>query len=482
MFRIKYRRHLAAIFAGALAIVLGIRAYVSTLGPVLPVPVPADFAQLDSLLKSHLMACIRPLRDSPRDSHLREELALAYAANGFWSEAQLLFDQLSILDPQDPLPLLYSGVAREELHDPAASLVLYRRVTEMFPQFAPGWSRLGTAALEADSFDVAQSAFARLTSLAPQEWRGPAGAGELELRRGKPGEAIPLLERAVQLNPDSRTAHHLLGRSYLSMGRTNEASLQLALGRNVEGHPMPDAWTDRALAHIKSRADVLRLAKDALDEGDPATAARYYEEIRVHHPNEPELLNQLAIAYNRLNQPAKAIDLVERVLKTDPRHVAAQITAAYANSTLGRYTEALAHVDAAVQITPDLALAHLARANAFLGLNRDLEAVAALESAHRADPGNAQLLVELGTILWRNLDRPDAALERLESARKLDPALAPIYPRITALYLQLGRTADALATVEIWKLVRPKDPEIPAALARIQSSRGTQFPHSIPSP
>lgn len=482
MLRLENRRHLAAILGCALAVVLGIRAYMSTLGPVLPVPVPADFSQLDSLLKSHLMACIRPLRDSPRDSHLREELALAYAANGFWAEARLLFDQLAILHPQDPLPLLYSGVATEELHDKAASLVLYRRVTEKFPQFAPGWSRLGTAALEADSFDVANSAFAQLRSLAPQEWRGPAGAGELELRRGKPAEAIPLLERAVQLNPDAKTAHHLLGRSYLSMRRTNDASLQFALGRNAEGHPMPDAWTDRALAHIKSRADVLRLAKDALDEGDPATAALYYEEIQVHHPNEPELLNQLAIAYNRLNQPAKALGLVERVLKTDPRHVAAQITAAYANSILGHHTEALAHADAAVQIAPDLALAHLARANAFLGQNHDLEAVAALESAHRSDPSNAQLLVELGTILWRNLDRPDAALERLESARKLDPALVTIYPRITALYLQLDRTTDANETVEIWKLVRPRDPEIPLALARIRSSRGSKSPQPNPSP
>lgn len=482
MFRVENRRCLAAILGVAIAIALGIRTYVSTLGPVLPVPVPADFSQLDTMLQSHLLGCIGPLRDSPRNTHLREELALAYAANGFWLEARMLFHQLSSLHPQDPLPLLYAGIAAEELHDPAASQDLYRRVTEKFPQFAPGWSRLGTAALEADAFEIAGTAFARLRRLAPEEWRGAAGAGELELRRGKPAEAIPLLDRAVQLNPNAKTAHHLLGRSYQSMGRTNEATLQLALGRNAEGHPIPDAWTDRALAHIKSRADVLRLAKDALDEADPAAAARYYEEILTHHPNELGLLNQLAIAYSRLNQPAKALDLVERVLRTDPRHVAAHVTAAYANSALGHYTEALAHADAAVQIAPNLAQAHLARANAFLGHNLDLEAVAALESAHQADPGNAEILVELGSVLWRNLDRPVEALAHLEAARKLDPALVPVYPRITALYLQLGQTSEALETLEIWKLVRPQDPGIPTALARIHMPGNSNAPKPIRSP
>lgn len=482
MRRLENRGLLAAILGLAIAILVGVRIYLSTLGPVLPVPVPADFSQLDTMLKSHLTACILPLRDSPRNTHLREELALAYAANGFWLEARMLFDQLSSLHPQDPLPLLYSGVAAEELHDSTSALGFYRNVTERFPGFAPGWSRLGSAALEADAFEIAETAFAQLRSLAPGEWRGPSGAGELELRRGKPAEAIPLLERAVLLNPHAKTAHHLLGRSYFSMRRTNEASLQLALGRNAEGHPIADAWTDRALAHVKSRADVLRLAKDALDEGDPAAAARYYEEILAHHPNELGLLNQLAIAYSRLNQPDKALDLVQVVLKADPRHVAARVTAAYANSTLGRHTEALANADAAVQIAPDLAQAHLARANAFLGQNRDREAVTALESAHRADPGNAELLVELGTIIWRNLDRPAEALAHLEAAQKLDPALASVYSRITALYLQLGRTSEAIETLEIWKLVRPQDPELAAALARIHRPGGSKVPKPIPSP
>jgi tetratricopeptide (TPR) repeat protein len=51
----------------------------------------------------------------------------------------------------------------------------------------------------------------------------------LELAKTKPGEAIPLLERAVKLQPDNQSAHYALMMAYRNAGRTADALREKAI-------------------------------------------------------------------------------------------------------------------------------------------------------------------------------------------------------------------------------------------------------------
>ena len=184
------------------------------------VPVPGDLALLDPQLRAYLQTRITWVQEKPRDVRRQATLGIAYAANGVWEQARDTFRNVERLDPNQPLAFMYVAIATEELGDLKEALRLYRELTVRFPDFAPGYYRLGDASLRAGEVAQAELAFERLTALAPQEWRGYAGLGDVKLRRGEYVEATKDLEQAVRLSPEQRIAHHLLGLAYRGLGRT----------------------------------------------------------------------------------------------------------------------------------------------------------------------------------------------------------------------------------------------------------------------
>jgi Flp pilus assembly protein TadD len=55
-----------------------------------------------------------------------------------------------------------------------------------------------------------------------------AGIGKAYVRESKPEEAIPYLQRAVELEPDSANLHYQLGQAYLKANRNSAAERELA--------------------------------------------------------------------------------------------------------------------------------------------------------------------------------------------------------------------------------------------------------------
>ncbi len=408
-----------------------------------PIVVPSAGTNLDGQVKAYLLTLVAIAKSAPSDPKARAELGLAYAANGLWTEARQIFLDTATLAPHEPLAPLYAAVSLQELADEAGAWREFCQVSSNFPNFAPAWYRVGEAALRRGDFEPAEAAFRRLVQLAPGEWRGPAGLGEIRFRQGNFLEALGFLETSVKIDFHARPAQYLLGQVYRSLGRTNEARLALALGSAESRLPMPDAWNEDAPRHMRLLPDQLAQADELSQRGEPDRAIRLLRQALVYHPNHSALLNQLAVALNRAGQPDEAIQFANRAIDADTNSVAVLVTRALIQAHRGQFQAGILDARRALQLAPGLTQAHLALAEIWLAQEQDREAIAALQDAAKSDPHNAEVLAEMGDIYWHNLGEKGTAMTHYQKSIELNPALVRARGHLGLLQLETGDAPGA---------------------------------------
>jgi tetratricopeptide (TPR) repeat protein len=58
--------------------------------------------------------------------------------------------------------------------------------------------------------------------------------GSLLAKSQRPADAVPHLEKAIQLEPENAQAHFILARAYRALGRTQDAEQQLLIFQNLQ--------------------------------------------------------------------------------------------------------------------------------------------------------------------------------------------------------------------------------------------------------
>lgn len=455
--RIGGRLAFAALFIALLALLL----FAGLRQRSLPadIPLPADLSKLDPQLKAYILENAARIREEPRNGQRQATLGLIYAVNNLWPEARKVFANLATLEPEEPLAHLYFAIATEESGDQQTALRLYRSVTSRFPNFAPGFYRAGDLALRLGEIIPAEAAFQQLVKLAPGEWRAYAGLGGVKLRQGAFRDAVPLLEKAIQLNPGAKEAHHLLGLAYRGLQRGDDAERELRLGLNASHSPMPDSWSASAIQHMVLLSDQLDLATEYLRAGDHATAIKILANARKWRPRSVSILNQLGLAYSAAGSHDQARKVFLESLKIDPHNLTALVSLSSSCLELRRDAEAASFAAQAVQAAPDLPQGHLAQATVLRATGRHQEALSALERARKLDPGNAYIPLEMGDLYQTQLNQPDEALHQYQAALALDPASVPALLRLADLFLQKGQTQEAARVTEKLHQLDPRGPE-----------------------
>ncbi|MGE3308865.1 MAG: tetratricopeptide repeat protein [Limisphaerales bacterium] len=408
-----------------------------------PIAAPANLGELDPQVRSHLVALATEAGKAPGESRHRSELGLALAVNGLWADARTSFLNAIQLGEPGPLPGMYAAVALQEMGDPAGAALEFERLVEQFPGAGPAWYRLGLARIALGEMKAAEDAFSRVTRLTPEEWRGWAGLGEVRLRQGRAAEALEPLERAVQLDPLARTAYHLLGQAYQATGRPSEAAAARAAGRSQTVGPMPDAWSPRALAHMRLLPDQFEKADALIAAGRFPDAIGLLREALRFHPTNVSVVVRLARALTASGGWDEAGHLLESARLGKPDEPGLLVASSEAAAAGGRVAEALELARRVVELTPRWAEAHVAEANARLAAGEDGAAVEALECAHRHAPTEVGLLLQIGDIEWRNLGQREKAWERFHEAYALDPIHPGTLERMTELAIERGALEEA---------------------------------------
>ncbi|HEX5757656.1 MAG TPA: tetratricopeptide repeat protein, partial [Thermoanaerobaculia bacterium] len=332
-----------------------------------------------------------------------------------------------------------------ERMDPAVARQL-RELAAAAPESAAAWGALGQLYLVNELYEPAESALGNAQALEPAEPRWPylRGAALQELRRLD--EAAAHLERALELRAGDPAATLRLAQVELERGRPERAGPLLQRG-------LADAGT-RAAAHFGlGRLEAARRRW--------AEAARHFEAALAAQPQATAPRHPLALAYRELGELDRA-----RAALRGAGSVPVQFSDPWVEEARRRATgsgvHALRALEAAARGNDPRALEELRRAAALDPANPELRqglaealerqgeggaALAEFREAVRLAPDSPLAHMNLGLALARRGELA-AALGALERSVELAPDLALARLRLGTVLLQSGRAADALAQLE----------------------------------
>jgi tetratricopeptide (TPR) repeat protein len=251
-------------------------------------------------------------------------------------------------------------------------------------------------------------------------------------RHGRTGEAGAALLAALELDPGSFDALHML------------ALVRHAEGRNPEALEL----IDKALRVDRGAADALA------NRGAILQSLRRYDEALascgralVMAPRHVNALNNRGNALEKLGRFSESLASYDKALAYDPRNVLALANRANPLQRLHRFEEALASCERALALAPRTLQALVNRANALQRLHRFEAAVAGYDDALAIDPDHVGAWTNRGIAL-ESLGRLDDALTSHERAMTLDPRRSGAWSNRGNALLMLGRIEEALTSVD----------------------------------
>jgi tetratricopeptide (TPR) repeat protein len=237
------------------------------------------------------------------------------------------------------------------------------------------YAELGVLLARGGSIAEAVAMLSRSVELQPDSAESHFHLGVALARVGEKDRAIAAYQRAIELNPDLAEPHANLGVIFRAMGRAREA-LQ-AYGRALELNP------DCAEVHCN-----LGVALADLDRMEEAVAC-YYHALAIN----PKFANahyNLANALRKADQHESAIEIYQRAIQCQPDLVQAWSNMGMSFNDLGLNDLALRAYDQAVDLQPEWAEARWNRALTHLLLGNFERGWAEFDCRNQIEPPSSR--------------------------------------------------------------------------------------------
>jgi tetratricopeptide (TPR) repeat protein len=441
--------------------VLGVVALVAWLARVRSHPPvePEHPETVSPELADYLPRFIQAVRDKPESAEAHANLGLVYEANEMWPEARKCFENAADLDRKEPLASYHAGLAAIEMKDDAGAELALRQATKRARTFAPAHHRLGLFYLDAGDLVRAAPELDRAFGLAPGEVVTRIALGDLKLRQKDYAGAATILEEAAKQAPTNGTVRHLLGTAYKELGRAEDADRQFKRAKSAGARFMVDEWSKKLPAHAMSLPRQMARATAFLNAGRPAEAASILENALQWHPDNPDLLNNLAIAKMNAGELDKAGVYLGRSLAANPTHALTHVNMAALAARRGDLEGALASATHAVELAPDIAETHRKRAALLLQLHRPEEALAEALRTRDLDPESGSSHLGLARA-YTDLGRGPEAITEFRAAIDADPTLPGAYVGLVEALVAAGDRGGAREALDAATKALPKHPQI----------------------
>ena len=199
----------------------------------------------------------------------------------------------------------------------------------------------------------------------------------------------------------------------------------------------PDCW----LAHNNLAATLFKAAR-------PQEAIEHCQQALRLKPDYPEASNILGAALLDAGRPQEAIEQCEQSLRLRPNYALAHNNLGNALLNTGRTQEAIEHYQQALRLKPIFPEAQNNLGFALANAGRLPEAIEQYRQALRLKPdSSADIHYNLGTALAKSGHIPEA-IEHLQQALRLEPNFSDGYFNLATAYVQMHRSAEALAAAQ----------------------------------
>jgi tetratricopeptide (TPR) repeat protein len=287
----------------------------------------------------------------------------------------------------------------------------------------------------------------------PHKGQANRELGQFYLAHDQPAKAIPLLQRAVQLDNKDYAASKALGIAWLRNGQFEEAHKQFSALVDVGGEASAQA---QGQAH--ERAEIYQLLAHS-DEGLGMfkEAAEDYRKASLEEPSEQSVFGigyELVLA----GSAADALVVFQDGKQKYAQSVSLRIGIGTAQFLLGHASDALRNFLEASDLDPSDARPYpLVAAASGVASDQSERVLATLKRFLDLNPGNPLANYLYALILSR--DGTHADTRRIEGLLKnaihLDPRLAKAHLQLADLYAERGDYQEAIPEYETAARVAP---------------------------
>ena len=280
-------------------------------------------------------------------------------------------------------------------------------------------------------------------------------------------EALALLEKAVELDPQFAMAHARIGYVYAVAWNLPEKAVPYL----KKAFELSARLTDRDKLHIAGWYAIAKL--------EYPSAIRTFRLITTTYPTDVEALVRLGLLLRGEEQLEEAVDVFSRALKIDPnsRDINDALAGIYAE--LGRQADALAAAERLTTLAPQepSAFATLGLVHQWAG--RYEEASAAYSNALALNPNFEVALVRFGNVHFQTGRYREAIrlYRRFIDIAPSDVERSRGYGRIAQVYRGLGDLSKTAAAAQQELRYEPTAVfnSLAVALARGEAKRAAQF-------
>ncbi len=379
--------------------------------PALP---PVDASQFPANARAQVRQALAALESTPNNAGANGRLGMLLHAHDRSEAALACYRRAARFAPEQPRWLYLQGQASIAAGDASAAIDAWQSALALQPDAAT-LIHLGKALEALGRREESRRAFEDALQHDPRSAAALHGLARILSADGSPAEAIPLLEKAVQLAPDSGAIYYALGIALRDAGQEQPSRQALAMAERYQRAQPP--IDDPILREVQSlRRDPSWL----LNEGRRLEA---------------------------LGEIQQAAALYQEALDQDPDFVPAHSNLVAALGFLGRYDDAGRHYARALELAPQLEELHY-NWGVLEAERGNLEAAAeSFRAALEINPSSADSHFNLGAMLAQLGMEADAVRE-MRKTLELEPAHRLALFQLGGRHVQAGRLEQGIAMLQ----------------------------------
>ncbi|HEY7728016.1 MAG TPA: tetratricopeptide repeat protein [Candidatus Eisenbacteria bacterium] len=327
----------------------------------------------------------------------------------------------------------------------------------------------GNDFLRSGQYDDAERAYRLALEADPASHEALAGLGQVEVRRGRYTEALPLLERATRVPTQIVSAFRSLGDAYAAVGDLEKASISYRQAVALAPNDLSMRFAlARALTDVGSYDEAQEICRGSLRiaRGDVAMQSRAYAQLgevfsrsgRVADaisayykagelaPRDPDLARGFATCAARAGLYAEAAAAYGRVLALSPLDVGAKKQLAWVNFKLERWQNSIKDYESVRDSLGTVDRYYLAQA--YARINKTDRAVEHFREVIRLDPENYKGVYCNMAYAYYDANRYERAISVIREGLAADSGSACLRYCWAQALDKLGRHEEAIPMFE----------------------------------
>ena len=306
------------------------------------------------------------LKEDEHNIEAMKMLGLCNVNLKLYDEGRAIFETVVKYKNDDATSWFYLGSCYDNMDDFLHAETAYKQVIALREDYLDAYSNLAIIYLRSGSPDKALPIALSLLEKDSDSAKTYYLVGTTYLALRDVENCIVYLSKAAELNPENAQTYNNLGTAYLSAGnhqaalenylKATELSLKNPLtyfnigsilqlqNKNVEACE----YFEKAYEIEKCEQYMVALALSEYKSAQYEKAIEHYKYLSEKYPDKHNFIYNLACCYEQLNQQDEAIELMEKLVRKNPKSVlmAQKLSTMYIQQH--RYEEAQTHKDLGV--------------------------------------------------------------------------------------------------------------------------------------